>query len=243
MEIGGYAFLHEEERAPRSAGQRENMPAVAGISLPSLNDEHCSEHYNLSETMRTRIRTHLAEVHSAQEEFSLLREEEKHIKEAEKLYQQVGELLRKMENDEKTGKTDQLYTYLGKVRDLLTKLKPDLSADELKFEILAFDREILEEKDAPPAMGPQKPLEKELIRYAARLEEQRNKLSTRQKELIDAIAHNLIAVENITATGAAIRDEDYAQQVMAELREALTDNKNLFPLRTNLQNITALLLP
>lgn len=235
MKIRAYPFLQQESQAPRTGDNKNTQPASRrSLSLP---EEDCSGSNGVSEKMRTRIRTHLAQVHSAQEELSSLQKDEKTLVEAEKLYQQIGQLLRQQESEEKIPKMDLLNRHLGKVRDLLAKLKPDTASGERAL-VLPETAEAVDET-APLHL---KTFEKDLVNDSARLEEQRQKLATRQKELVAAIAHNLVAVENITASSSSIRDDEYAKRVMEEVKDTLAGFPHTFTVsETNRQNIAALL--
>ncbi len=235
MEIRAYPFLQQESQAPRT-GENKDTPPGSRRNL-SLPEEDCSVNNGVLEKKRTQIRTHLAQVHSAQEELSLLQKDEKILVEAEKLYQQIGQLLKFQESEAKIPKMDMLNRYLGKVRDLLTKMKPDTASGDRSSVLpetgAGFDETSLLQLKA---------FEKDLVSYLARLEEQRQKLAIRQKELITAIAHNLVAVENITASSSGIRDDLNAKQILEEVKDTLASIPHTFTLgEANRQNIAALL--
>ncbi len=238
MKIRAYPFLQQEGQAPR-AGDNKNTPPASRRSLPLPGEEECSRKTGVSDTMGTRMRAHLAQVHTAQEELSSLQKEEKYLAEAEKLYQQIRQLLRQQDDEGKTENMDLLYRNLGKVRHMLAKLKPDFTSAERSPAAVIPETE---ETSNEAKTLKQNDLDIKLANYSAKMEEQRQKLTTRQKELVAAIAHNLVAVENITASSSAIRDDDYAQRVMTEVKETLAKNQHTFPLtQANRQNIAALL--
>lgn len=238
MKIRAYPFMHQEGRAPRTGEQKEAVPA-SRRSLPLPKEDESVKENRLSETMGARVRAYLAQVHSAQEELSSLHREEERLAEAEKLNRQVGELLKQQDEGGSREKIDQLYRHLGKVRELLTKLIPGFTKEGLSP--LPVSPEAAEQ-DISTIPRPQLDLEKELGDYNAKLEEQRLKLTARQKELIAAIAHSLVAVENIAASSSVIRDEDYARQVMTDVKEKLAEDQQALPLfEANRQKIAALL--
>ena len=236
MKIRAYPLLQQEGQASR-AGDNKNIPLASRRSLP-LPVKECNQNDDIPEAIRMRIRAHLAQVHTAQEELASLQKEENHLLEAEKLYQQIGQLLRQQDREEKTEKIGLLYRHLGKVRDMMEKLKPDFTSEIRPFVVVAPENEegtgvvTLQEKD----------LEKVLAKESASLEAQRQKLAVRQMELIDAIAHNLVAVENISASGSTIRDDDFAKHVMKEVKLILTKSEYTFPhTQSARQNIAELL--
>jgi len=234
MKISAYPFLQQEGQAPR-AGEKNNTKPASRRSLSLSGEESCSRSNGISEMLRTRMRAHLAQVHVAQEELSSLQKNEKHLVEAEKLYQQIGKLLQQQGSEEKTEKMDLLYRHLGKVRDMLAKLKPDNTSTDNSHTGVVTKTEDVDSRQYDD-------LENDMANYSAELEEQRQKLTGRKMELVAAIAHNLVAVENITASSSVIRDNDYAQRVMTEVKETLAKNQHSFTLTLmNRQNIAALL--
>ncbi len=238
MKIRAYPFLQQEGQAPRAGEKKETPPATRRSLLPA-QEERCYQEAEICESLRARVRSYLAQVHRAQAELHTLQGNEEQLAEAERLYQQVGKFLAEGEK-EQSKNVEALYLSLGKVREKLAELLPKLSdtaADPAA--VLAEARAKDEETGA--TKGENK-LKADLQSLSLRLEAARQKLTERQKELIAAIAHNLVAVENITASDSAIRDAAYARKVMAEVKDRLTTEAHHFILsQANRENIAALL--
>lgn len=235
MKIRAYPLLHQEGQAPRAGEKKESSPATRR-SLPLLQDTRCYEETEICETLRARVRTYLAQLHKAQSDLSAIQGGEQHLAEAEKLYQQVGQFLAG-EKSEQGKNMELLYLSLGRVREKLAKLssQPAGTLDP------ADPAKVRGKKDDSACPAPNE-LETEISHLSAELELARQKLTTRQQELVAVIAHNLVAVENIVASSSAIRDPANARKVMAEVRDKLTySTHNHVLAQANRENIATLL--
>ncbi|MEW5919456.1 MAG: hypothetical protein AB1796_00600 [Bacillota bacterium] len=238
MKIRAYPFLQQEGQAPRAGEKKEAAPATRrSLSLPQ--EEGYYRDAEISETLRARMRAYLARVHSAQADLSSLQGDEQHLAEAERLYQQVGQYLAGIKATEQPKNMEFLYLSLGKVREKLEKLKPKFVGGAPEpAATLAQARQKSDATAAPTGNN----LEVAMTKLSTELELARQKLTARQKELLAAIAHNLVAVENIAASSSAIRDAAYAQRVMAEVKDNLTTEPRTSILsQTSRENIAALL--